>query len=84
MIINMTYSDVHELRKKLNTWENEKVEKFIISMPKAGLIFQKLDIAILGIEPDEIYLKMLEDYKDNQRALQLINEDINNNIDYRK
>lgn len=69
MIINMTYSDVHELRKKLNTWENEKVEKFIISMPKAGLILQKLDIAILGIEPDEIYLKMLEDYKDNQRAL---------------
>ena len=80
----MTYSDVHELRKKLNTWENEKVEKFIISMPKAGLILQKLDIAILGIEPDEIYLKMLEDYKDNQRALQLINEAINNNIDYRK
>lgn len=84
MIINTTYSEVHELIKQLDKWKSKDAEKFIITMPKAGLIFQKLDIAILGIEPDEIYEKMLEVYKDNSRALNLINEAINNNIDYRK
>ena len=84
MIVNMTYSDVHNLHIRMYTWENEKVEKFIIAMPKASLILQKLDIAILGIEPDEIYEKMLKVYKDNPRALQLINEAMNNNINYRK
>ena len=84
MIVNITYPEVHELRKKLDTWEEDKVKKFIISMPKVGLILQKLDIAILGIEPDEIYIKMLDVYKDNPRVLHLINEAIKNNIDYRK
>lgn len=84
MIVNMTYSEVHNLHIRMYTWEEDKVEKFIVSMPKAGLILQKLDVAILGIEPYEIYKKMLKVYKDNPRALQLINESINNNIDYRK
>ena len=84
MIVNITYPEVHELTKKLDIWEEDKVEKFIISMPKASLILQKLDIAILWIEPDEIYEKMLEVYKDNPRVLQLINEAMNNNIEYRK
>lgn len=53
-------------------------------MPKAGLILQKLDIAILEIEPDEIYIKMLDVYKDNLRVLNLINEAMDNNIDYKK
>ena len=84
MIVNITYSDVHNLHIRMYTLEEDKVEKFIISMPKAGLILQKLDIAILGIEPGRIYEKMIEVYKDNPRALQLIDEAINNNIDYRK
>lgn len=83
MIINITYSEVHELYKKLDTWESEKVEKFIISMPKAGLILDKLDIAMLGLEPDEIYKRMLRIYKDNNTILELINYAINNKIVYR-
>lgn len=84
MIVNMTYSDVHNLHIRMYTWEEDKVEKFIVSMPKAGLILQKLDVAILGIEPDEIYKKMLEVHKDNPRTVKLINEAMHNNIYYRK
>lgn len=35
----MTYQEVQELTKKLDTWEGKKNEMFIIAMPKSDLIF---------------------------------------------
>ena len=84
MIINMTYSEVNKLHKKLDTWEMEKVERFLISMPKVGLILDNLNIAMLELDPDKVYKKMLEIYKNDNRALKLINETIKGNLYYRQ
>lgn len=84
MIINLTFKEVSQLCKKLESWEHSKAKKFILSMPKASLILDKLDLAMLGLEPDKIYQEMLLIYKNNPRALQLINDAIKNKINYRE
>ncbi|CUO26462.1 hypothetical protein [Clostridium disporicum] len=84
MIINLSFQQVNKLCNKLSSWNEKKAEKFILQMPKAGVILDKIDIAMLGFNPDDIYKKMLKLYSDNQRALNLIDETIQGNLYYRE
>lgn len=64
--------------------ERKEGGEIYITNAKSGVILDKIDIAMLGFNPDDIYKKMLKLYSDNQRALNLIDETIQGNLYYRE
>ena len=84
MIIDLTYKELNNLMNKLETLPEEKRKKFILLMPKAGLILDELMLAMLGMDYKDIYKELLSIHKDDKRALNIINEAIQGNIYYRE
>lgn len=84
MIIDLTYKELDQLMNKLETLQDDKIKKFVLSMPKAGLILDELMLAYLGLDYRDIYKDMLSIHKDDKRALNIINEAIQGNVYYRE
>ena len=84
MILDLTYTELDQLMNKLETLQDDKIKKFVLSMPKVGLIFDELMLAMLGLDYRYIYIEMLIIHKDDKRALNIINEAIQGNIYYRE
>lgn len=84
MIIDLSYSELDKLMKKLETLQDDKIKKFVLSMPKANLILDELMLAYLGLDYRTVYKDMLIIHKDDKRALNIINEAIQGNIYYRE
>ena len=84
MIVDLTYTELDQLMKKLETLPDDKIKKFILLMPRAGLILDWLELAMLGLDYRDIYKEMLIIHKDDKRALNIINDAINHNIYYRE
>ena len=76
MIVDLTYKELDQLMNKLETLQDDKIKKFVLSMPKAGLILDELMLAYLGLDYRDIYKDMLSIHKDDKRALNIINEAI--------
>lgn len=83
MIIDLSYKELNNLMQKIEALPEEKRKKFILSMPKANLIFDELMLAMLGLDYKNIYKEMLSIHKDDKRALNIIQEAIRGNIYYR-
>lgn len=84
MIIDLSYKQLDDLMKKLEELPDDKIKKFILLMPKVGLILDWLKLAMLGLDYKEIYKEMLIIHKDDKRVLNIINEAIQGNIYYRE
>ena len=84
MILDLTYTELDQLMNKLETLQDDKIKKFVLSMPKAGLILDELMLAYLGLDYRDIYKDMLSIHKDDKRALNIINEAIQVNVYYRE
>lgn len=84
MIIDLTYKELGKLINKLKTLQDDKIKKFVLSMPKARLILDELMLAYLGLDYRDIYKEMLIIHKDDKIALNIINEAIQGNIYYRE
>lgn len=84
MIINLTYKEVHNIVQRLEEVPMEKAKEFLLAMPRANIILDLLDIAMLGFDPYELYKKMTIIYKDNPKALNLIKETVEGNVYYRE
>lgn len=57
MILDLTYTELDQLMNKLETLQDDKIKKFVLSMPKVGLIFDELMLAMLGLDYRYIYIK---------------------------
>lgn len=84
MIIDLTYKELGKLINKLKTLQDDKIKKFVLSMPKANMILDELMLAYLGLDYRDIYKEMLIIHKDDKIALNIINEAIQGNIYYRE